>query len=205
MKFVEPAIDGTEGYEKEASILVNQMEGMSFAQLHSRLLPLLPSPPAAVLDLGAGTGRDAAALSSQGYVVTAVEPVRELRRLAGRDVDDGQIAWIDDRLPDLSLVRTTVAKPFEVVLASAVWMHLGPEDRPRAMANVANLLAQGGLFAVTVRHGPIPLGRHMFPVPDDETLGLAQRAGLHLVHHVVSGDGLGRPEYSWSAFAFRRA
>ncbi len=196
-------IDGTEGYAEESSVLAAQMEAMTFEQVHEGVLHLLPAAPATALDIGAGTGRDAAALVRRGYRVTAVEPVKELRQHVGRDGLSGGIQWVDDRLPGLEKLCALRPNPYSLVLASAVWMHLSSEDRRIAMFVVGGLLAGAGTFILTVRHGPIPQGRHMFSVSDDETIQLARSAGLIAVHHAVVPDLLGRQEMSWSALAFR--
>ena len=56
-------LSGTEGYAEEADALVEQYEGIRFADLHGPILHLIPSTPCRVLDIGAGTGRDAAAFA----------------------------------------------------------------------------------------------------------------------------------------------
>ena len=48
------------------------------------LADLLPSPPAVVIDVGAGTGRDAGAFADAGYEVIAVEPSTGMRAEAER-------------------------------------------------------------------------------------------------------------------------
>jgi len=73
---------GTAGYGENAEALVKQYEGISFHDVHRQVAHLLPEPPARVLDVGAGTGRDAVALAAKGYTVTAVEPTPELRERA---------------------------------------------------------------------------------------------------------------------------
>ncbi len=73
---------GIAGYAAEAERLVSQYESIAFSEIHAAILPLLPAPPAHVLDIGAGTGRDAAGFAALGYRVTAVEPTLELRRQA---------------------------------------------------------------------------------------------------------------------------
>jgi protein-L-isoaspartate O-methyltransferase len=70
---------GTEGYSYEAEALLQQYESISFSRLHKQILRLIPRPSARVLDIGAGTGRDAAGFAAMGYIVTAVEPTAELR------------------------------------------------------------------------------------------------------------------------------
>lgn len=47
-------------YELHASRLVEQYESLSFQEVHAGLLDLLPPPGGTVLDIGAGSGRDAA-------------------------------------------------------------------------------------------------------------------------------------------------
>ncbi|MDH6569260.1 protein-L-isoaspartate O-methyltransferase [Streptomyces sp. SAI-208] len=71
-------------YAESAERLGRVYESVSFEDVHGALLDLLPPAPARVLDVGAGTGRDAAALAGRGYTVDAVEPVAELRRVAER-------------------------------------------------------------------------------------------------------------------------
>ncbi|MGK5094409.1 methyltransferase domain-containing protein [Deltaproteobacteria bacterium TL4] len=53
------------------------------------------------LDIGAGTGRDAAWLVRQGLSVFAVEPVAAMRQQAEVFHPEAGIHWIDDTLPHL--------------------------------------------------------------------------------------------------------
>lgn len=68
-----------QGYEQEAQALLKQYENVSFETVHSAYLDLLPPAPAIVLDIGAGSGRDAAYFADQGHEVYAVEPTQALR------------------------------------------------------------------------------------------------------------------------------
>ncbi|MCC9308068.1 class I SAM-dependent methyltransferase [Kitasatospora sp. RB6PN24] len=194
------ATAGTAGYAAAAGQLLEQYEGVSFEQVHQRVLPLLPPAPARVLDLGAGTGRDAAALAGRGYRVTAAEPVAELRELGRRRHAGVDIEWVAGALPLLP----GVSGPFDLVMGTAVWMHLSPAERAGAFARVLELLAPGGTLLLTVRHGPVPAGRRMFEVPDAELLGQAGAAGLRLVHRDERGDLHGRSDVRWSEFGFVR-
>ena len=53
-------VSGTEGYAEQAEALVEQYESLDFAENHRLILHLIPTSPCRVLDVGAGTGRDAA-------------------------------------------------------------------------------------------------------------------------------------------------
>ena len=151
---------GTEGYADEADALAKQYESFSFAAFHKPVMHLLPPGPARVLDIGAGTGRDAAGFASLGHTVVAVEPTRELRAVAAKLHLSPRIEWLDDSLPDLALLSERGHR-FDVVMLTAVWMHLDEGERLRAMPRVAALVQPGGVMAMTLRHGPVPPGRRM--------------------------------------------
>jgi 2-polyprenyl-3-methyl-5-hydroxy-6-metoxy-1,4-benzoquinol methylase len=195
---------GTEGYADEADALVKQYESISFADVHKQILHLLPKPPARVLDVGAGTGRDAAGFAAMGHIVTAVEPTAELRIQAMKLHPSPQIAWVDDSLPGLSVVSGR-GETFDVVMLTAVWMHLDEQQRRRAMVRVAALVRPGGVMALSLRHGPVPAGRRMFDVTTTETIALAQAEGLTCVQQFEDVVGLlKRPGISWDRLAFTR-
>jgi SAM-dependent methyltransferase len=195
---------GTEGYAAEAARLTLQYESLAFADVHRAVMPLLPSPPASVLDIGAGTGRDAAALAALGHTVLAVEPTAALREAGQRLHASPRLTWLDDALPDLPLLAAR-GERFDLVMLVAVLMHLDAAERARAMAPLAAAVAPGGLLYMTVRHGPVPPGRRMFEIGDDEIQALAAVHGLKLAQQSSHGDMLGRASVRWSALAFRRA
>ena len=61
-------------YDQNAEQLVSQYESLTFEHVHPALLDLLPPPGATILDVGAGSGRDAAWFAAKGYDVVAAEP-----------------------------------------------------------------------------------------------------------------------------------
>lgn len=193
---------GTEGYGESADLLVRQYEGLSFAEVHRDILPLIPTLPSHVLDIGAGTGRDAAALAARGHSVVAVEPTPELRAHGQRLHRGEAIVWLDDALPGLDKVHG-LAERFDLVMLTAVWMHLDAGQRQHAMARVADLLQAGGLMTLLLRHGPVPAGRRMFEVAAAETRDLAARHGLATVHDSERPALLGGSAVWWSVLAFR--
>ncbi len=180
-------LSGTEGYAAEAAALAVQYESIAFAQVHAAVLHLVPPPPCRVLDIGAGTGRDAAALAALGHRVLAVEPTDEMRMRARALHPSPAIEWLDDGLPDLATVKTR-GEDYDLVMLSAVWMHLDEEQRRRAMPNVASLVSPGGVVFLSLRYGPVPHGRRMFAVPAEDTIELAAAAGLALVSRSSGQD-----------------
>ena len=196
---------GTEGYAEQADALVRQYESIAFADVHRDVLPLMPTPPALVLDIGAGTGRDAAGFAALGYRVTAVEPTAALRQRAMALHPSPRIAWLDDSLPELAALSSR-AETFAIVMLTAVWFHLDQKQRQRGMQRVAALVKPGGVMLLSLRHGPVPAGRRMFEVTPAETIVLAQHQGLHCIQSLPNhGSLLNRLDVSWDRLAFARA
>jgi SAM-dependent methyltransferase len=203
---IAASVRGSRGYTEQAEELAARYESIDFATKHRALLPLLPPPPASVIDIGAGTGADAAWLAARGYRVVAVEPTAALRSRAMALHPSAAIEWIDDSLPAL---RHVVARrrQFDLVMLTAVWMHLDPAERRLAMASVASLVAPDGVLTMTLRHGPVPNGRVMFAVSAEETIALAGECGFRPSLHVdtESIQAANREAgVSWSQLAFRR-
>jgi SAM-dependent methyltransferase len=199
----EPVL-GTQGYAEKAGDLVKRYEALSFIDKHQAVLHLLPKAPATILDVGAGTGADAAWLASRGHRVVAVEPTKELR-VAGMALHPlRSIEWVDDSLPDLSSVLARDQR-FDAILLAAVWMHLDESERRTAMPNLASLLAHGGVLLMSLRHGPVPAGRRMFQVSGAESISLAQESGLRplLETRTESIQGTNREAgVTWTHLAF---
>jgi 2-polyprenyl-3-methyl-5-hydroxy-6-metoxy-1,4-benzoquinol methylase len=193
---------GTEGYGETVAERVKQYESLAFADVHRSILHLFPTTPSRVIDIGAGTGRDAAGFAGLGHTVTAVEPTPELRAEAQRLHPHPAITWLDDSLPDLDRVHALGGR-YDVVMLTAVWMHLDLAQRERAMARVSALVVSGGLMALSLRHGPVPAGRRMFDVSAGETSALANRHGLATIHESKGAALLGGPAVWWDRLAFR--
>jgi len=195
-------VPGTAGYAESADDLVAPYESIVFEDLYQPFLDLFPEGGRA-LDVGAGTGRDAAALAARGFRVRAVEPTAELRMHAQRLHPEPNIVWTEDALPDLARVHAA-AERFDLILMTAVWMHLDEEERARALPQVAGLLAPGGRIFMTVRKGPVPPGRRMFAVPIDPLVADAGAADLAFLRRSDFPDLRGRTEVSWTALAFEK-
>jgi len=196
-------MSGTEGYAAEADALVPLYEGLDFARFHAPFLHLVPTGPVHVLDIGAGTGRDAAGFAEMGHRVLAVEPTAELRAHGMALYPSPAIEWLDDTLPLLPEV-TARGERFALVMLTAVWFHLDAAQRRLAMPAVANLVAPGGSLCMTLRHGAVPPGRRMFEVSATETVALADAQGLTSVLTIEGlPDNFGRG-ITWTRLAFTR-
>jgi SAM-dependent methyltransferase len=200
-------VPGARGYVEQSADLIPQYEAISFEARHAAELHLFPRVVSRVLDIGAGTGVDAAWFAHQGHSVLAVEPT-DAFRTAGRELHPSTaIEWLDDALPKLERVLTRGAK-FDVVMLSAVWMHLDESGRRDGMPQLVSLLASTGLLVLTLRHGPLPTGRCMYQVSAKETVDLAQAYGLETVlrTETESSQPLNRAAgVTWTHLAFRHA
>ncbi|MBP2316814.1 class I SAM-dependent methyltransferase [Azospirillum soli] len=199
-----PPPDAVAAYDHRAADLAAQYESVAAEDVHGPVLDLLPATPGAVLDVGAGSGRDAAWLARLGHQVVAVEPSAGMRAEAQRRHADPRIRWVDDRLPGLDRVHR-LGLAFDTILLSAVWMHVAPPDRRRAFRKLITLLRPGGRLLLTLRHGPPDPDRAMHPVTRAEVERLAAEHGALVTRAVPLPDRLGRAAVTWEAVAVQLA
>ena len=195
------------GYADEAPALLKRYEARSSLEAHAEWLHLFPPRPCSVLDIGAGTGRDAAWMAQQGCTVVAVEPTRELRVGAQALHPEPGITWLDDALPNLTITRAR-DDTFDLVLIIAVWMHLDANERARAMPQVASLMHPGSRLFMMLRHGPVPHGRRMFNVTAEETILLGEAVRLQCLFnvHAASIQSENRSNsVTWTKLVFEKA
>ena len=151
-----------------------------------------------VLDVGAGSGRDARYLAAKGLGVVAVEPSNGIRELAQQYSVSNPIHWIADSLPELTEVFRLQTK-FDLILLSAVWMHIAPSSRERAFRKLSSLLKPNGKLIISLRHGICDDERTMYDVSADELAKFASQFGLtyRLLTNEQSADVLGRDCVTW--------
>jgi SAM-dependent methyltransferase len=123
-------------YEAYAARLAPGYEAPLSAML-ATVQATLP-PGTCVLDVGAGAGRDMAAMLNLGLEAFGVEPCAAMRASALRmhPVLAGRLR--DAMLPDLGQPFADLRpQGFDAVVCSAVLMHVMPTDLPRALASLA--------------------------------------------------------------------
>lgn len=204
-------------YNENADALAQQYLSKSFEEVHQSWAHFLPNiienPNARILDIGAGSGRDAkyiaqAALNKHGEQnatqVIAVEPANLLAELGTRQTDGLNVKWLTDSLPALSAI-TKQEVSFDLILLSAVWMHIPVSDRARSIRKLANLLKPGGKLVISLRHSASTdeaikerKARKMHTVCADELKQLAADVGLFTkLETQKEDDKLGRGHVSW--------
>ena len=192
-----------EGYAASSAELVPRFEAICSARLYAPVADLLPESPARIVDIGAGTGRDAAWLAGQGHPVTAVEPVDELRQSGMALHQSPRIEWLDERLPDL---RGLADRRFDCVILSGVWQHLDGDQRRAAMPRLAGLTAPLGLMIMSLRHGPGAPNRPVHQGRPECTIDAASSQGFALIRSrradsVQAGNRAAGVHWTWLAFA----
>lgn len=197
-------LDVIAAYDGQADMLAERYEAVSTKQMLSAVLSVIPAGGESklALDVGAGTGRDAAWLASLGYEVVAAEPAAGMRRIAGETHASDAIRWVSDALPSLDQVHG-LALAYDFVLLSAVWQHVAPDDRPRAFRKLATLMKPSGVLVMTLRNGPAPTGMQMHPTSTSEVEGLARATGLEVLRVATSSDQGGRDGVTWDVMALR--
>lgn len=193
-----------EHYHQHAAQFQAQYDSLVAEEVHADWASLLDScVPGRALDVGAGSGRDALWLMRKGWQVTAVEPAQGLRE-RGQRTTGKQVKWVDTQLPLLSNLERP-AEGYDLILLSAVWMHLPQNERPQAFTRLAELLATTGRLIITLRFGPSDPKRPMYDVSVDELRQLAQpqRLELQRLGPEISIDRLQRPEVSWQTLCLR--
>lgn len=109
-------------------------------------------------------------------------------------------------LPDLENVRALDIR-FDLIMITAVFMHLDAEQRAQTIKVLATLLSSKGRIAMSLRHGPVPKGRRMFDIGRAEVEKLAAENGLRLHPDVArenTADPFAREGISWSNYVLER-
>lgn len=126
-------MSSTSWYEQNAVTVIPAYESLRAENVHSWLLGLLPDRSSLVLDIGAGSGREAAWLAGQGHEAIAVEPATAMREdcyAGGRTADPLRCRnSIDGRSPPSTAKRSL---PRYGIRHECCWMHIQlPSDRER--------------------------------------------------------------------------
>ncbi|MGJ8543918.1 MAG: class I SAM-dependent methyltransferase [Sulfitobacter sp.] len=171
-------------YEQHGAGLIARYEAVDSAAIFAPFADVLPGRGAAVLDAGAGTGRDAAWLAARGCVVTAAEPAAVLRA-AGEARHGAAVTWCADALPQLASLEGAA---FDFILVNAVWHHLAEPAREAALLRLGQLLRSGGTALISLRQGPGHEGLPVEPIDPEAEIARARAAGFALRRDVALGS-----------------
>lgn len=140
-------------FNDNAASLAQQYNALDRAKVHQDLLSHLPAGAGLrVLDIGSGSGVDAALFAERGHHVTAVEPASALMTEARKTFPHQNIRYVEDTLPALEAVQGE----FDVVLATGVVQYLAPGEREQSLSRIFALVAKGGIVGIQY---PTPASR----------------------------------------------
>lgn len=179
-------------------------QSLSFAQVCADFIDFLPSSPARVLDVGAGAGQNSAALAELGHSVIAVEPMEPFLSAARARFRHLPISWHQDSLPLLESLP--VEDDFGFVLVEAVWHHLDPFERKKALERITSLISSGGTCAFSLRNGPAGQGSRVFPTDSTSVVIEARELGLECVFRRDNLPSIlpNKKDVYWSRLVFRK-
>ena len=195
-------MSSTSYYDLNTDALIAQYDGFDPADVHADWAPAhLREEPGFACDIGAGSGRDANWLAARGWEVVAVEPSALRNRASERS--HPRVVWMNDALPDLRALRA-LGRRFDLILLSAVWMHVAPKVRERAFRILTELLSPSGLLVITLRRGGDAVenaARGFHDTSAEELIGFANRRAIALRSHSTQPD-LTRPGIHWESLVF---
>ena len=190
----------THYYDDHAEALCSQYNAVEAGVVHGRWK--LPDKLGFACDIGAGSGRDANWLASLGWDVVAVEPSAEMRKVA-MATSHPNVTWLDDALPHLNKLRS-LGHRFDLILLSAVWMHVPPTKRERAFRILSELLKPSGMLVISLRHGidaEENAKRGFHDVPAEELLEFARGRAVALTDRFTAPDQ-SRSHVCWETLVF---
>lgn len=184
-------------YDKNSKELFGCYNSLTFESIFFDVMEYFPESLATILDVGAGSGRDSAALAAKGHKVFSVEPSQKMMKLASDYYTSPNIIWINDSLPLMSEVIKLNQK-FDLILVSAVWMHLSEAEQDKSLETLCSLLSRSGRMIITLRLGPPEIERNIKTVSTEHLINSAEILGLNVDYiSPINDDSLNRPQIKW--------
>lgn len=195
-------------YEKHAAAVADRYESADGGV--AAFFPFVFVKGQRVLDIGAGTCRDAAVLLGLGIDVHAVEPSSGLRERAAAIHPELSGRIFDGALP--GNLPAEAAGPYDGILVSAVLMHIPDSELFDAAFAIRERLKTDGklLVSIPAQRGDVTCGddrdtagRLMIMRSPGQVKLLFERLGFTLESEWTSADSLGRKEVAWATLLFR--
>lgn len=188
-------------YRLNAPAAAERYESANVKELHGFLMSGF-SPGDRILEIGCGSGRDAAFMRKQGFTVTATDGSASM--VAQACLYHPELAG-NVRQLKLPEGLSVVSGRFEGVYAVAVLMHLSRKEIENSISRIYSLLTSNGkfIFSVPVERDDIERddfdakGRRFTAFSQDEWENLCVKYDFHIARTMISTDGLGRGGIVW--------
>lgn len=172
-------------YAAEARAYAARWPEGNFADL-SAFLDRLP-PGATVLELGCGSGRDAAFMAARGFAVQPTDGVPEMAAEAA--------ARLGQAVPVMRFDQLSAREEFDAVVASAALLHVPRADLPDILGRIWTALKPGGWHLASYKSGGSDgrdrLGRYYNYLSEAEARACYRQAGTWAELAFTAGEGRG--------------
>jgi SAM-dependent methyltransferase len=196
-------------YDDHAASIGTRYESADVTALHRLLLRYLPED-GRVLEIGCGSGRDAAFLAGKGFDVTATDASSTMIA-AAREAHpelDGRLLYA---VFPFAEPPTQMEPPYDAAVALATLMHIPEHDLFECASQLRDLLAPGATLLISVSTGRddvednrTPDGRLFIERPPDEIQLLFERVGFRQIAQHQNEDAFGRG-VQWHTLVMQRA
>lgn len=188
----------TRFYDDNADDLFPRYRALQSQDVLKDVLDHVPSNPSFVADIGSGSGRDSKWLAELGHTVISVEPSIGLRTKALENGMPSNVVYVDSCLPQLHGLDVFVER-FDLVLCSAVWMHLDTRERQIALRKIFNLLKDNSnaRAIITFKVAPEEPGRGMHVLNADVITQEFESFPFKYVSTTLNQDLMNRADTRW--------
>lgn len=195
-------------YEEHAESAAAAYEEVDLRPVVTPIMGYLPDG-GKLLDLGCGSGRDAAFFLEQGYDVTALDGSGAMLAEAAAYHPELVGRFVHHRLPE---PLPFDSGSFDILLSMAVLMHLERHSLPQAFDEISRVTRVGGVVAYSANTerpgldeaGNDEKGRHFSCLDIDAWETMHRAANLESVAVWENDDITGRPGIRWATFVCRR-
>ena len=194
-------------YEKNAEKLVPRYESADMSDLN-RYRNHFPSN-GNLLDIGCGSGRDAAYFFSKGYDVIAVDASTTMIKHAIQKHPElrNRIKNTPFPFPNKELFK----EKFDIIICIAVMMHIQDHSLFECIYQLRKLLKPNGLVLISISNHRKNLdddqrdnkGRLFIERQPEEYQLMFEKFGFTLTNRESNQDGLGRDDIKWTSLLFQ--
>jgi len=195
-------------YEKNANELSRRYETTALDSFH-QLLQQNCQPGARLLEIGCGSGRDAARAVAAGFKMTAIDGAENLLKEAAR-LHPELTGHLHHLLLPAKLPFDDAS--FDGFFSVACLMHFRDDEIRKIFSEAARVTVAGGSGLVSVPAGRSDIdtdgldqhGRIFNVMPADNWVRLFRQNGFSAKPGPVEPDSLGRPGISWITFILKK-
>lgn len=213
-----------QAYDAQATTLAARYDAAEVSAFHRLLLAHL-APGSRVMEVGCGSGRDAAFLAGSGFRVVATDASAAMLEAFRGAAEGRRISVVEFPatgtcyLPCVQIAQVACPLPaehrllterFDAIVAMAMLMHLPDADLFEFAYQLRHLLNPGGTVILSVSEGRTvdpasrdAQGRLFRERPPAELELLFERLGFRLITRDENADALGRETLRWTTLVLR--